>query len=183
MRLLIFDPEMTKEVYSGRKTMARIAMDDQPTFTSNYAYCECEEDGSFRDGRGKLFTFPYKRVFPLREWWRETDGLFQYRTDSPDDAGKWRNPNNMLLKHTRVWIEITVIYLERFSEISGHEFDAEGIKPAKNIGIPSYWNYSMHNYSCKTKQDSIISYYAKKNKHMDMTNWAWVIHFQHLTAI
>lgn len=182
MKLLIFDQQMTEQVYSGRKTMHRIRMEPQPSVGSNYLY-GVVEDGIYLDERNRVHKFPLKRTFPLREWWRKSGHVFEYKTDGIDPDGKWKNPNNLPLKAARVWLDITEVYIERFSEISGTEFDVEGMKPPRQIAVPSYWNYERKMYSAKTKQESIQSYYRSKIPNLDMNDWAWVIHFQHATNL
>jgi hypothetical protein len=182
MKLLIFDEQMTKEVYSGRKTMARVYMERQPSMPSHVVFAEVE-DAMLKDARGSVHLFPFKRTFPLREWWRRAGHGFEYKTDGIDPDGKWTNPTNLPIKAARMWLEITEVYCERFSEISGTEFDAEGIKPAKEIGLPSYWDYTRKMYSAKTKQNSIESYYMSKIPNLRRDEWGWVIHFQSMTAL
>ena len=183
MKLLIFDQAMTEQVYAGRKTMVRVYMERQPSMQSQTNYAQVYED-RLRDDRGKFYIFPYKTTIPLREWWRKTEYGFEYKTDRNDlEAKDWQSPAMMPIRAARVWLDITEVYIERFSEISGTEFDAEGIKPGKQIVDMMYWNYLTNRYSAKTKQESIQSYYMSKIPTLDLREWGWVIHFQHATSL
>lgn len=184
MKLLIFDQAMTEQVYAGRKTMARIVMDPQPVFKSHVVYAEVMEN-KVLDDRQRAFTFPYKSQFPLREAWRRREGGYEYRTNHPHSSDKdWQSAAMMPIAAARMWLEITVVYCERFTELHDAEFDAEGIRPMKRIGGGAcYFNYIVGNYSAKTKKESLETYYHSKNKFLRPDDWAWVIHFEQMSAL
>ena len=184
MKLLIFDQAMTEQVYAGRKTMARIYMEKQPIMQSHVSYAEVMEN-CLLDARSREHKFPYKSQFPLREWWRKAGHGYEYKTDRQDmEAKDWQSPAMMPLKAARLWLEITEVYCERFSEMHEAEFDADGMRPMKRIaGTQSFYNYDRNNYSAKSKLETMHTYYMTKYKYLRMDDWAWIVHFQPMSGL
>lgn len=175
---------MYGEMLAGRKTMARIAMAKQPTFPSHVVYAELH-DGKFYDDIGKMYNFQHHRQFPIREPWRRREGGYEYRSDCDDSSDRnWVSHLMMPLAAARTWMEITDIYIERFSELHPSEFDAEGIRLMKFLtNSESYWDYVHNRYSAKTKLESMESYYILKYPDLRRSDWMWVIHFQTMSAL
>jgi hypothetical protein len=178
-----FIPIMVQAILEDRKTNTRrIASSDKPPYQKGDRlwvqenYQLAKEKGNtywchYDDGTKRLVTLTAAEAFKLKyrktPYTKKQPGRFMYKSCS------------------RLWLEVTDIFLERLQDISEEDAIAEGIEPVEEDGEIRYRNYVETSYSLMYPSASFHSLwesiYGRKSWLDDP--FVWVIKFKKLEAV
>lgn len=128
---ILFNTEMTRAIFAGRKTVTRRVVKPQPNGTFDQHW-----GGFYEDDEWILLKEPYRPgdILYVREAWAETseeDGRFAYKADFAGDTTGWgwRPSIHMPREAARIFLEVKGVRVEPLRSITADDVRREGVEP------------------------------------------------------
>lgn len=199
-RPISFSTLMVRGILSGRKTQTRRILKEQlPIGVKWWEVCYGELNCRIVDIRN-VYTHckcPYGKLGDLL-WVREafelvpveTASIYEnesrvehrvkYKADGKACFNQWKSGRFLKKSHSRLWLKITNIKVERLQSISEEDARREGVKYNLSLEFNQYLNYEKGIYQCPSAVESFKSLWSEINgqKSWSENPFVWVIQFE-----
>lgn len=194
---ILFNTEMVRAIWDGRKTCTRRLIKPQPDKKHIYPLgfatdsTEKKEVGCFgfaanEYGGSIQYVKPPYRYAPgdilyVRETWCDdrqfthdsTPGRYFYKASESGNF-KWKPSIHMPKEAARIWLKVTDVRVERLQDITSEQISREGVE----VEYPHVLNGEEKRYAFSTLWNSTIKKSDLDRYGWNASPWVWVIEFE-----
>ena len=182
---ILFNDEMVRAVLSGQKTQTRRPLKAQPNEVWSRPPVWVDQEGYYGCGIGPLL----ETRSDLRSPYLVGDRLYVRECFSPDYFGvgkpgfragwtdtdlsqepKWHPSIHMPKALARIWLEVTVVRVERVQDISFNDATAEGV-------FEDFEPHGGHGFRSEARRLFFDIWDACYPGSWDRNDWVWVYEF------
>lgn len=192
MKPIIFNAEMLRAIFDGRKTVTRRVCKIEKDYRGAIDHSLCttveypaknylgacanfmDDNGCYRGTAQQKYT--KGDILYVKEKWNcLSTGKYVYKADGAYNCKSWRSSIHMPREAARFFLRVTDVRLERLQDITAEQIQSEGLncQPLYEVGEAFYRGMYSDLWDSTIKQPNERDIYG-----WDANPWVWVIEFE-----